>query len=63
MMTIQELDTKVKKIRALTDAKIQFLRDHLKLLDSAFEELKQAQEDELDLVYTKIKELEDRFEK
>jgi hypothetical protein len=63
IMAVEELDTKVKKIRTVADAKIQFLRDHMKLLDTAFEELKMLQEEELDLIYDKIKELEDRFEK
>lgn len=39
------------------------LRDHSKLLDQAFEELKEVTESELDVVYEKIQEIESRMDK
>lgn len=62
-MTAEELSKKVERIRVVTDAKMKYLRDHARLLDQAFEELKQITEEELDLIYEKIKELDDRMNK
>ncbi len=61
-MTIEELNKKVERLRMITDAKMKYLRDHSKLLDQAFEELKEVQEGELDLIYDKIEELEKRMD-
>ena len=61
-MTIDELNKKVERLRVVTDAKMKYLRDHSKLLDQAFEELKEVQEGELDLIYEKIRELDKRMD-
>lgn len=42
-----------------SDAKLKFLRDHMNLLNEAFKELSETKDQELDLVYAKIKEIED----
>ena len=60
-MTIEELNKKVDRLRAVTDAKMQYLRDHSRLLDQAFEELKEVHNEELDLIYEKIQEIDDRM--
>jgi len=62
-MTVEELDKRVKGIRAVTDTKMKYLRDYSKLLNRAFEELKITTEEELDLVYQKIQELDKRMDK
>ncbi|MFM9838396.1 MAG: hypothetical protein ACKVOQ_09040 [Cyclobacteriaceae bacterium] len=46
----------------ITEAKISYLRDHTKLLDQAFNELKEVHEGELDLIYDKIKQLDKRMD-
>lgn len=61
-MTIDELNKKVKIIRVVTDAKMKYLRDYSKLLNQAFEELKTTTEEELDLIYKKIEELDKRMD-
>ena len=60
-MTIEELNKKVERVRMVTDAKLKYLRDHSRLLDQAFEELKEVHNDELDLIYEKIKDLDERM--
>ncbi len=60
-MTIEELNKKVERLRVITDAKMKYLRDHSKLLDQAFEELKEVTESELDVIYEKIQELDQRM--
>lgn len=62
-MTIGELNKKVERLRIVTDAKMKYLRDHSKLLDQAFEELKEVTESELDIIYDKIQELDERLNK
>ena len=59
-MKIEELNKKVKRLRLITKANMKYLRDHSKLLDQAFEELKEVTESELDLIYEKIAGLERR---
>jgi len=61
-MEIKELNKKVEKIRMISNAKLEYLREHTKLLDNAFDELKQVTEEKLDLVYDKIKELDKRMD-
>jgi len=61
-MTIEEINKKVERLRMLTDAKLKFLRDHSKLMEQAFEELKEVTEDELDIIYDKIQELDQRMD-
>jgi len=61
-MKIEELNKKVERIRMITDAKLKYLRDHSKLLDQAFEELKEVNEGELDFIYDKIKDLDKRLD-
>ncbi|MEM6737210.1 MAG: hypothetical protein AAF620_14190 [Bacteroidota bacterium] len=61
-MTVDELNKKVERLRMITDAKIKYLRDHSRLLDDAFEELKEVTEDELDIIYEKIEELNKRMD-
>ena len=61
-MTIDEINKKVERLRMLTDAKLKFLRDHSKLMEQAFEELKEVTEDELDIIYDKIQELDQRMD-
>ncbi|WP_339812993.1 hypothetical protein [uncultured Imperialibacter sp.] len=60
-MTIEEINKKVERLRVVIDAKLKFLRDHMTLLYEAFNELSDAQDQELGLVYAKIKEIEDRM--
>lgn len=62
MLTIQELEKKVERLRMITEAKMSYLRDHTRLLDQAFNELKEVHEGELDLIYEKIKELDKRMD-
>jgi hypothetical protein len=62
MVTIQELEKKVERLRMITDAKMSYLREHTRLLDQAFNELKEVHEGELDLIYEKIKELDKRMD-
>ncbi len=62
MGTIQELEKKVERLRMITEAKMSYLRDHTRLLDQAFNELKEVHEGELDLIYEKIKELDKRMD-
>ncbi|MBV6640437.1 MAG: hypothetical protein KI791_06955 [Cyclobacteriaceae bacterium] len=61
-MTIEELNKKVEQLRLVTEAKMKYLRDHTKLIDQAFEELKEVQEGELDLIHEKIQELDKRMD-
>ena len=61
-MPIEELNKKVERLRLVTETKLKFLRDHSKFLDQAFEELKQVHEGELDLIYDKIAELDNRMD-
>jgi len=62
MVPLEELEKKVERLRIITEAKMSYLRDHTKLLDQAFNELKEVQEGELDLIYDKIKELDERMD-
>ncbi len=62
MVTIEELEKKIERLRMITEAKMSYLRDHTKLLDQAFNELKEVHEGELDLIYEKIKELNNRMD-
>jgi hypothetical protein len=62
MVTLEELEKKVERLRMITEAKMSYLRDHTKLLDQAFNELKEVHEGELDLIYEKIKELNNRMD-
>ena len=57
-----ELEKKVEPLRMITEAKLSYLKDHSKLLDQAFNELKEVHERELDLIYNKIKELDKRMD-
>lgn len=61
-MKIEDLNKKVERIRVITDAILKYLRDRSKLLDQAFEELKEVDEDELDFIYDRIKELDKRLD-
>jgi len=62
MGSIQDLEKKVERLRVITEAKMRYLRDHTKLLDQAFNELKEVHEGELDIIYDKIKELDKRMD-
>ena len=62
-MTSEEINKKVERLRTMTDAKLKFLRDHSTFLEQAFEELKEVTEEELDIVYEKIQELDARTNK
>jgi len=55
------LNKKVDRLRAVTEAKLKYLRDHSRLLDQAFEELKEVNNEELDIIYEKIEELDERM--
>lgn len=46
----------------IAETKLKYLRDHSKLLDQAFEELKEVSEGKFDLIYDKIKELDKRMD-
>ena len=61
-MITEELEKKVERLRAITDAKMNYLRDHTKLLDQAFNELKEVTEGELDIIYDKIREIDKRMD-
>ncbi len=60
-MTVEELNKKVDRLRAVAEAKLKYLRDHSRLLDQAFEELKEVNNEELDIIYEKIQELDKRM--
>jgi hypothetical protein len=62
MTPIEELEKKVARLRMITEAKLSYLREHARLLDQAFNELKEVHEGELDLIYDKIKELDRRMD-
>lgn len=62
-MNIEGLNKRVERLRLMTKVKMKSLRDHSKLLDQAFEELKEVTESELDVVYEKIQEIESRMDK
>lgn len=62
MISIDELEKKVGRLRAITDTKLSHLRDHAKLLDQAFNDLKEVTEGELDIIYDKIKEIDKRMD-
>ncbi len=62
MVTLEELEKKVERLRMITEAKMSYLRDHTRLLDQAFNELKEVHEGEPDLIYDKIKELDKRMD-
>lgn len=59
-MTIEELNKKVERNRAIADAKLQFLRDYSKFLDEAFAELKEVNEAEPDVIHNKIDDLNEQ---
>jgi hypothetical protein len=61
-MKIEEINQKVERLRMITEAKMKYLRDHSRLLDQAFEELKEVTEGELDVIYDKIQELDKRMD-
>ncbi len=61
-MTTGELNKKVERLRVITEAKLKYLRDHTKLLDQAFNDLKDVHEGELDIIYEKIQELDKRMD-
>jgi hypothetical protein len=44
MLTIEELEKKVERLRVITDAKMSYLREPTRLLDQAFNELKEVHE-------------------
>ena len=62
-MTIEEIHKKVNLLRAVSEAALKYLHDHAKLMDQAFDELKQVTEAELDVIYDKIHELDQRMDK
>ncbi len=62
MAQLDELEKKVARLRVITEAKMRYLRDHTKLLDQAFNELKEVHEGELDIIYDKIKEIDKRMD-
>jgi hypothetical protein len=62
MTPIDGLEKKVARLRMITEAKLSYLREHTRLLDQAFNELKEVNEGELDLIYDKIKDLDRRME-
>ncbi|MEQ9301673.1 MAG: hypothetical protein RIF33_24045 [Cyclobacteriaceae bacterium] len=61
-MTIQELNKKVEQVRAVTGAKMQFLRDRINTLDQAFDEMEAVKDAELDIIHAKIEELNLRLQ-
>ncbi len=60
-MTVEELSKKVDRLRAVKEAKLKYLRDHSRLLDQAFKELKEVNNEELDIICEKIRELDERM--
>jgi hypothetical protein len=61
-VTLEELEKQVNRLRMITEAKMSHLRDHTRLLNQAFHELKEVHEGELDFIYDKIKELDKRMD-
>jgi len=61
-MTIEEINKKVERLRMLTEAKMKYLRDHSNLMEQAFQKLREVTEDELDIIYEKIQELDKRMD-
>ncbi|MEQ8688032.1 MAG: hypothetical protein RIE86_22190 [Imperialibacter sp.] len=49
----------MERLRVTKDVRLKFLRAHMTILDEAFKELSDTQDQELNLVYAKIKEIED----
>ena len=62
LLKIEELNQKVERLRMIKEAKMKYLRDHSRLLDQAFEELKEVTEGELDVICDKIQELDKRID-
>jgi hypothetical protein len=60
--TYSPKEKEVERLRMITEAKLSHLRDHTRLLDQAFNELKEVNEGEFDLIYDKIKELDQRMD-
>jgi hypothetical protein len=56
------MEKKAKGLRAITDAKLNCLRNHSELLDRAFNELKEVTEWELKASYDNIKEIGRRMD-
>ncbi|MFY0652318.1 MAG: hypothetical protein JXQ96_09810 [Cyclobacteriaceae bacterium] len=62
-MTTEEINKKVERLRMVTEAKLRYLRNYARLMDQAFEELKEVREGELVIIYEKIEELDSRMSK
>lgn len=60
-MNTEELNKKIERLRLLTEAKLEYIREHSKLIDQAFEELKEVTESELDIVHERISDIDKRL--
>ncbi len=57
-MTTEEQNKKIEKLRMVTDAKLEFIKQHSHLIDEAFEDLKSVTESELDIIHQRIQEID-----
>jgi len=60
-MTKGASNNKIKKLRMITEAKLEYLKQHTKMVDQAFEELASVTESELDVVHERIQEIDNRL--
>jgi hypothetical protein len=60
-VTSEESNKKIKKLRAVTKSRLQKIEQHSKLLDEAFEKLREVSENELDFILSKILEINKCF--
>lgn len=59
-MTSKELK-KIKSLRSVTKSRLQKIEQHSKLLDEAFEKLREVSENEVDFILSKILEINNLF--
>ncbi len=60
-MTSEESNKKIKKLRSVTKSRLQKIEQHSKLLDEAFEKLREVSENELEFILSKISEINKCF--
>jgi hypothetical protein len=60
-VTSEESNKKIKKLRSVTKSRLQKIEQHSKLLDEAFEKLREVSENELEFILSKISEINKCF--
>jgi hypothetical protein len=60
-VTSEESNKKIKKLRSVTKSRLQKIEQHSKLLDEAFEKLREVSENEVDFILSKILEINKCF--